>query len=128
MKTGPKPKPAYERIVARVEKITATGCWLFKGSRNCSGHGNVRVWSEAKQKWVTTNAHIVTAEHHHGPLPDGKTEWRHTCDTANCVAPHHLIPGTHKENMQDAIDRNRGMFGRFKEETTREKEYEECPF
>jgi hypothetical protein len=30
--------------------------------------------------------------------------------------------------MQDAIDRNRGMFGRFKEETTREKEYEECPF
>jgi hypothetical protein len=115
--------------IARVEKVIAIVdvgflrvLGIVVGTVMC-GCG-----SEVKHKWVTTNAHIVSAEHHHGPLPEGKTEWRHTCDTANCVAPHHLIPGTHKENMQDAIDRNRGMFGRFKENTTDEKEYEECPF
>jgi len=123
MKRGPKPRSAYERMMKKVVK-QPNGCWLFGGSRNVSGHGNVRVWSDKRQCWVTTNAHIVSAEHHHGSLPEGKKEWRHTCDVANCVAPDHLVPGTHKENMHDIIARGNFMGRKPKAE----KKYEPCPF
>lgn len=32
---------------------------------------------------------------------------RHTCDTALCINPKHLILGTHQDNMQDMMDRGR---------------------
>lgn len=32
---------------------------------------------------------------------------RHKCDNRICVNPNHLEPGSHKENMQDAVKRNR---------------------
>jgi len=120
MKPGPKPKPAYERMMKKVIK-QPNGCWLYGGSQNVSGHGNVRVWDG--HKWTCKNAHVVSAEYHHGPLPEGKTEWRHTCDVTNCVAPEHLVPGTHKENMYDIIERGNFMGRKPKREIE-----DECPF
>ncbi len=32
---------------------------------------------------------------------------RHTCDVPNCINPDHLIEGTQKQNMADAIERGR---------------------
>lgn len=39
-----------------------------------------------------------------------KEEVRHTCDVSLCVAPHHLLVGSHQDNMQDMIDRGRGWW------------------
>tara|TARA_Y100000034_G_C6781061_1_gene349128 strand:- start:325 stop:780 length:456 start_codon:yes stop_codon:yes gene_type:complete len=36
---------------------------------------------------------------------------RHSCDNVLCVNPEHLLFGTHKQNAQDAVDRNRTLFG-----------------
>jgi len=43
----------------------------------------------------------------------------HGCDTPNCVAKEHLRLGTHKENMQDKIDRGRTT-RKFTDEEIRE--------
>lgn len=32
---------------------------------------------------------------------------RHTCDVPKCINPDHLILGTQKDNMQDAVNRGR---------------------
>ena len=37
---------------------------------------------------------------------------RHTCDEPACVNPKHLIKGTQKENVRDAIERNRHVIMR----------------
>ncbi|WP_369604177.1 HNH endonuclease [Nocardia nova] len=52
-------------------------------------------------------AHDVAWEVHHGrPLPDGMLI-RHSCDNPLCVNPSHLLLGTHSDNMQDKVDRDR---------------------
>src|ERR1700731_327915 len=61
----------------------------------------------------TYSAHRVGFVLQNGPIPDlpgadGRgTCVRHTCDFSLCMNGRHLIPGTHKQNMQDKVERNR---------------------
>lgn len=32
---------------------------------------------------------------------------RHTCDNGRCINPEHLLLGTHQDNVQDRVDRDR---------------------
>ena len=41
-----------------------------------------------------------------GAIPDGAL-LRHLCDNRHCVNPNHLIPGTHRENNLDMLQRRR---------------------
>ena len=36
---------------------------------------------------------------------------RHTCDNRKCINPHHLIIGTHKDNVMDRVKRGRSAVG-----------------
>jgi hypothetical protein len=36
---------------------------------------------------------------------------RHTCDNRLCINPKHLIIGTHQQNVQDRVSRNRSAKG-----------------
>ena len=36
---------------------------------------------------------------------------RHTCDNSWCINPDHLIQGSHADNVQDRVDRNRSARG-----------------
>ena len=78
------------------------GCWEWKGNRNTTGYGQIRVG----RKGPSYLAHRISYELHKGPIPDGKIV-RHICDNPSCVNPDHLEVGTHKDNAQDCIDRGR---------------------
>lgn len=45
-----------------------------------------------------------------GFIPDNHLV-RHTCDNPNCISPEHLITGTHKQNSEDMVSRNRSARG-----------------
>jgi len=96
----------YDRMMLKVVVDDFTECWLFTGARDQNGHGNVRIRRETR--WSCEKAHRVSWCHHKGEPPEKPLVIRHTCDTANCVNPEHLIPGTNKENMRDRSQRNRG--------------------
>ena len=36
---------------------------------------------------------------------------RHTCDNKLCINPDHLVLGTHNDNVQDRVNRNRSAKG-----------------
>lgn len=52
---------------------------------------------------------IVWSELHEGSWPEGMFACHH-CDEPRCSNPHHIFPGTPRDNSQDAF-RKRGAWG-----------------
>lgn len=93
------------RFLAKVEKHDENcecceGCWLWTGCRHRQGYGRFRYEGR------TVNAQRAAYELFVGPIPPG-LHVLHACDRPPCVNPAHLSPGTHTENMRDALQRNR---------------------
>jgi hypothetical protein len=76
--------------------LKGDGCWLWLGATNEAGYGLYH-----KQR-----AHRVAYELTYGPIPSGMLAC-HSCDNPPCVRPDHLFPGTTKENVHDALKKNR---------------------
>lgn len=75
-------------------------CREWVGARFESGYGLIRLAGR------TRRAHRVSYEAAYGPIPDGLVV-RHTCDNPPCINPEHLLLGTAKDNMADAVSRDR---------------------
>ncbi len=48
---------------------------------------------------------IFAIEKNDNVIPCSDTVVRHTCDRKNCVAPDHLLSGTQRDNIDDAVER-----------------------
>jgi hypothetical protein len=57
-----------------------------------------------------TAAHRLIYEECFGEIPDGLVV-RHKCDVRNCINPEHLELGTQRDNVLDAVKRNRLLQG-----------------
>jgi hypothetical protein len=64
--------------------------------------------------WGMEYAHRVAWELAHGQTlaPDGYV--LHTCDVRACVNPAHLVRGTQKDNIRDAVRKGRHRGGRIR--------------
>lgn len=91
-----------------------TVCWEWlKGFCGRQDHRMPCVWIEGKNLYVPR----VVYEQFYGKLPPARDEegnrlvLRHTCDNGRapigCCNPHHLIVGTHQDNMNDMATRDR---------------------
>ncbi len=78
-----------------------SGCWLWTGSINKFGYGQLGMLGS-----VPVRAHVFSYKTFKGTIKKG-LDVRHTCDVRCCVNPDHLLTGTRKQNMQDAADRGR---------------------
>jgi hypothetical protein len=68
-----------------------SGCWLWTGSVNGTGHGQIRIGGHNRPP------HRVMYELAHGPV-SSRLDMDHLCRIACCVNPAHLEPVTHQEN------------------------------
>ena len=94
-----------ERLRAYAPPTTPNDCWEWTGSTN-KGYGVISV-SASKVR----AAHVVAWElHHKRSLPEGMLV-RHTCDNPPCCNPAHLMLGTHIDNSDDKVSRNRQAKG-----------------
>jgi hypothetical protein len=88
---------------ARLIQQTGSDCWIFSGSLNDDGYGQIRVGG---RKGKTIRVHRLAWEEVHGPIPDGMTVC-HTCDVPACCNPAHLFLGTQQDNVQDMMNKRR---------------------
>lgn len=81
-----------------------TGCWVWTGRCNASGHGQYKVGGKV------VYAHRYAYEQLVGSVPEGLV-LRHRCPSAQCCNPDHLTPGTQAENVQDRVIARRSACG-----------------
>lgn len=79
-------------------------CWIWtgsnKGGRRKDGYGLV---SQGRGEYQLAH-HVAYELRHNCKVPSDKI-LRHTCDNRPCV--RHTVVGTHRDNVCDAIERNR---------------------
>ncbi len=74
-------------------------CWVWTGGSHRDRYGALRI--EGKTYGAPALAFLLK----HGRWAVGET--RHKCDNRPCVRPSHLLEGSTKDNVQDAIRRGR---------------------
>lgn len=100
--------PIEQRFWRHVAKGSERECWLWKGSLDGHGYGQLgRGGSGAGH----VAAHRLSYEMHIGPIPAG-LDIDHLCRNPRCVNPAHLEPVTRGENTRRGIaqERRREMF------------------
>ena len=96
------------RFWAKVDRSGGPdACWPWMAYCHRNGHGLVKVTNISKSPLF---AHRLGYIIQTGKDP-GAALLRHTCDNAPCCNAKHLIEGTHLENMQDMVERNRSAKG-----------------
>lgn len=81
-----------------------SGCLEWRGEKDKSGYGRFRRYKPFR---IDVKSHRASFWLTNGWLPG---LIRHTCDNPPCVRPEHLLPGDHKLNAQDAVERGRFRF------------------
>lgn len=103
--TGVAAKSPYDRFIVKVNKTDS--CWLWTGGKGDVGYGSFYSGTKA------VHAHRWSYEYFLGPIPNGLLVC-HKCDVRECVNPDHFFLGTHNDNTQDMIRKNRRRIPVFK--------------
>lgn len=95
----------FWRKVYNVSFATDEDCWLWKGSVDTSGYGQIMDDNKRLQK-----AHRISWIIYKGPIPEGLIVL-HQCDTPACINPSHLRLGTKQDNATDRDTKKRWRKG-----------------
>jgi len=94
-----------ERFWAKVDESKGPdACWPWLANRLPKGYGLIRV--KVAGRWINGYAHRVSWFLHHGKIASDH-HIMHICDNPECVNPKHLFSGTAKDNMYDAMRKQR---------------------
>lgn len=98
-----KPLPVQtieQRLMAGVQMVTETGCWLWTSKNNGRGYGQMSF--NGKHTYV----HRLAYQAFKGEIPHRMVVC-HKCDTPSCCNPDHLFLGTTRDNSRDMVRKGR---------------------
>lgn len=101
---SPKSIPITVRFWKYVSPEPNSGCWLWEGSVDKRGYGQIR--SHNSGPGSLRYATHISLEIHDRKLPPGMNAC-HKCDIPLCVNPDHLFHGTQKDNSADSWAKGR---------------------
>ena len=91
--------------------VDDNGCWLMDhanmgNSGIGTNAGSYELYATVSYLGETIGAHRAIWIARKGPIPEGMNVL-HSCDRPSCVNLKHLFLGTHKDNTQDMISKDR---------------------
>lgn len=90
-----------DRMLNRIEIDPVTRCWHSTYSLDQWGYA--RMFIKDKKQSIPR----LMYKYIHGSIPLDKPLVLHQCDNPKCCNPMHLYAGTHQDNMNDMVNRNR---------------------
>jgi len=90
----------WKRFWEKVNVGDGDQCWNWNASVDTNGRGRIAYNSKL------VGSHRVAYTFMCGKIPEGMFVC-HTCDNPLCCNPNHLFIGTHDDNMQDMVNKNR---------------------
>jgi len=108
----------YSSLADYLAKTKKKGtCMEWQGHKSSAGYGSVGSYTPKQNATVKRSGlvHRRVYELVHGYAP---VVVMHTCDNRACINPEHLVGGTQKENVLDAVSKNRFSVGRRKHTVT----------
>jgi predicted XRE-type DNA-binding protein len=113
-----KPRMTEKDIWRLVDMTPGFGpygnCWKWVGAVGTNGYGEISLaeYKERKGSDTKARAHRLIYELVNKlELPDNQILRHKVCDTPLCVNPYHMLPGTMKDNSEDAIEKGRNAWG-----------------
>ncbi len=82
------------------------GCWIWTGTKGPKKYG---IFSACGKNHVASR---ISYEMYKTTIPKGNVIM-HMCDNPSCVNPDHLQSGTHSDNANDKVSKNRHAYGEF---------------
>ena len=95
-----------ERFWSKVDKRKIEECWEWQGTRDRYYGVFAKYTPETKGANHNYLAHRVAFFLYHNLTESNKIVC-HRCDNCYCCNPHHLYLGSHHDNAQDMMKRNR---------------------
>jgi len=107
-------KTDLERFEDKYIPVTESGCWLWiANSVSRYGYFYFPNYPNAVKSGMV-EAHRASLWLYRNILVPSDKEVLHICDVTICCNPDHLKIGTHKENMEDMVNKGRCSSGRLK--------------
>jgi HNH endonuclease len=100
---GPKIKPLAERFWPKVS-VHENACWEWIAGTNGVGYGMLHCVRPEYRSRKALATHVSWFLKY-GKWP--KKDLLHSCDNPPCTNPEHLSEGTHKQNIQQSVERGR---------------------
>ncbi len=97
-----------ERFEEKYIPEPMSGCWLWVGATGPNGYGHMGF----NGKYLSS--HRVSFELFKGAIPKNICVL-HKCDNKACVNPDHLFIGTHKDNYEDMVKKDRRVTSKGKD-------------
>lgn len=108
----------YQDFWAFVDRTEPLACWLWRGFTGHDGYGQFSeygvgavVGRRRQRQRRTVRAHVRAYELATGMSVPLGTVIRHSCDRPACCNPAHLLAGTQRDNILDAVQRRRHRSG-----------------